>query len=137
NTGYISLNSFSNDTATLVSKAVRDLKNKGAKSFIFDLQNNGGGYVTAAEQLIGMFPNANYAYKLKEASRTSIVRPMKQSVTFPRKRKMLVNGYSASSSEITASAFADQKAVTRYRETTYGQSSMQAFYELEDRSFLK
>lgn len=137
NTGYISLNSFSNDTASLVSKAIRDLKNKGAKSFIFDLQNNGGGYVTAAEQLIGMFPNATYAYKLKEASGTSIVRSMKQSTTFPENTKMLVNRYSASSSEMTAAALADQKAVTLYGETTYGKGSMQAFYELEDGSFLK
>ncbi|MEK4384820.1 S41 family peptidase [Solibacillus sp. FSL W7-1464] len=137
NTGYISLNSFSNDTASLVSKAIRDLKNKGAKSFIFDLQNNGGGYVTAAEQLIGMFPKATYAYKLKEASGTSIVRSIKQSTTFPGNTKMLVNRYSASSSEMTAAALADQKAVTLYGETTYGKGSMQAFYELEDGSFLK
>ncbi|BAK17727.1 periplasmic protease [Solibacillus silvestris StLB046] len=137
NTGYISLNSFSNDTASLVSKAIRDLKNKGAKSFIFDLQNNGGGYVTAAEQLIGMFPNASYAYKLKETSGTSIVRSMKQSTTFPENTKMLINRYSASSSEMTAAALSDQKAVTLYGETTYGKGSMQAFYELEDGSFLK
>lgn len=137
NTGYISLNSFSTDTASIVSKAIRDLKNKGAKSFIFDLQNNGGGYVTAAEQLIGMFPNATYAYKLKEASGTSIVRAMKQSTTFPENTKMLVNKYSASSTEMTAAALADQKAVTLYGETTYGKGSMQAFYELEDGSFLK
>lgn len=137
NTGYISLNSFSNDTASVVSKAIRDLKKKGAKSFIFDLQNNGGGYVTAAEQLIGMFPNATYAYKLKESSGTSIVRSIKQSTTFPENTKMLVNRYSASSSEMTAAALADQKAVTLYGETTYGKGSMQAFYELEDGSFLK
>ncbi|MFL0581161.1 S41 family peptidase [Solibacillus silvestris] len=137
NTGYISLNSFSNDTASLVSKAIRDLKNKGAKSFIFDLQNNGGGYVTAAEQLIGMFPNAPYAYKLKETSGTSIVRSMKQSTIFPENTKMLINRYSASSSEMTAAALFDQKAVTLYGETTYGKGSMQAFYELEDGSFLK
>lgn len=137
NTGYISLNSFSNDTASLVTKAIRDLKNKGAKSFIFDLQNNGGGYVTAAEQLIGMFPNASYAYKLKETSGTSIVRSMKQSTTFPENTKMLINRYSASSSEMTAAALSDQKAVTLYGETTYGKGSMQAFYELEDGSFLK
>ncbi|MGN7479374.1 S41 family peptidase [Solibacillus silvestris] len=137
NTGYISLNSFSNDTASLVSKAIRDLKNKGAKTFIFDLQNNGGGYVTAAEQLIGMFPNATYAYKITEASGTSTVRAMKQSVAFPENTKMLVNKLSASSSEMTAAALADQKAATLYGQTTYGKGSMQAFFELEDGSFLK
>ena len=137
NTGYISLHSFSNNTVSLVTKAIKDLKNKGAKTFIFDLQNNGGGYVTAAEQLIGMFPNAAYAYKLKEASGTSTVRAMKQATQFPEQTKMLVNKQSASSSEMAAAALVDQKAAKLYGQTTYGKGSMQAFYELEDGSFLK
>lgn len=137
NTGYISLNSFSNDTASLVSKAIRDLKNIGAKSFIFDLQNNGGGYVTAAEQLIGMFPNAIYAYKITEATGTSNVRAIKQSSKFPADTKLLINKFSASSSEMTAAALSDQKSAILYGQATYGKGSMQAFYELEDGSFLK
>ena len=135
--GYISLNSFSNDTASLVSKAIRDLTGKGAKSFILDLQNNGGGYVTAAEQLIGMFPNASYAYKLKENGGTSTVRSLKQSVTFPENTKVLVNELSASASEMTAAALLDQKSATLYGQTTYGKGAMQAFFELEDGTFIK
>lgn len=137
NTGYIALHSFSNNTASLVTKAINDLKSKGAKTFIFDLQNNGGGYVTAAEQLIGMFPNATYAYKLKETSGTSTVRAMRQATQFPEQTKVLVNKGSASSSEMAASALVDQNAAKLYGQTTYGKGSMQAFYELEDGSFLK
>ena len=137
NVGYISLNSFSNDTASLVAKAIRDLKNKGAKAFVFDLQNNGGGYVTAAEQLIGMFPNASYAYKLKEAKSTSNVRALKQSTQFPENTKVLMNEFSASASEMTVAALLDQKAATLYGQKTYGKGAMQGFYELEDGSFLK
>lgn len=137
NVGYISLNSFSNDTASLVSKAIRDLKNKGAKAFVFDLQNNGGGYVTAAEQLIGMFPNATYAYKLKEAKTTSNVRALKQATQFPKNTKVLINQYSASASEMTAAALLDQKAATLYGQKSYGKGAMQGFFELEDGSFLK
>lgn len=137
NVGYISLNSFSNDTASLVSKAIRDLKNKGAKAFVFDLQNNGGGYVTAAEQLIGMFPNATYAYKLKEAKSTSNVRALKQATQFPENTKVLINAYSASASEMTAAALVDQKAATLYGQKSYGKGAMQGFFELEDGSFIK
>lgn len=137
NVGYISLSSFSNDTASLISNAIRELKGKGAQSFILDLQNNGGGYVTAAEQLIGMFLNAKNAYKLKENSGTSMVRALKQSVTFPENTKVLVNKLSASSSEMTVAALLDQKAALLYGQTTYGKGSMQAFYELEDGSYLK
>jgi len=54
--GYISLASFSEDGAQLVKKALVDLKKRGAKSLILDLKNNGGGNVTTAEELTGLFP---------------------------------------------------------------------------------
>jgi carboxyl-terminal processing protease len=137
NVGYISLASFSNDTASLISKAIQELKKQGATSYILDLQNNGGGYVTAAEQLIGMFPKAVNAYKLKENAGTSTIQSLKQATTFPSNTKVLINKSSASSSEMTAAALLDQNAAKLYGQATYGKGSMQAFYELEDGSFLK
>ncbi|MEK4424109.1 S41 family peptidase [Solibacillus sp. FSL K6-1523] len=135
--GYISLSSFSNDTASLISKAITSLKKQGAQSFILDLQNNGGGYVTAAEQLIGMFPNTKNAYKLQESTGISNVRALQQAVKFPANTKVLINKLSASSSEMTAAALLDQKAATLYGQKTYGKGSMQAFYELSDGGILK
>lgn len=137
NVGYISLNSFSNDATSLLSKAVQQLKKQGATSFILDLQNNGGGYVTAAEQIIGMFPNAKNAYKLKESTGTTMIPALKQVTTFPENTKVLVNKSSASASEMTAAALLDQHAATLYGQTTYGKGAMQAFYQLEDGSYLK
>ncbi|MEG0615712.1 MAG: S41 family peptidase, partial [Oscillospiraceae bacterium] len=137
NVGYISLSSFSNDTASLISKAITTLKKQGAQTFILDLQNNGGGYVTAAEQLIGMFPNTKNAYKLKETTGVSNVRALQQAVKFPAETKVLINKLSASSSEMTAAALLDQKAATLYGQKTYGKGSMQAFYELSDGGILK
>ncbi|MEK4228405.1 S41 family peptidase [Solibacillus sp. FSL H8-0538] len=137
NVGYISLSSFSNDAASLVAKAVKSLKRKGATSFILDLQNNGGGYVTAAEQLIGMFPNAVNAYKLKLATGTSVAKAIPQAVKFPANTKLLVNRFSASSSEMTAAALLDQQSAVLYGEQTYGKGSMQSFFELSDGSYLK
>ena len=135
--GYISLSSFSNDTASLISKAITTLKKQGAQSFILDLQDNGGGYVTAAEQLIGMFPNTKDAYKLQESTGISNVRALQQAVKFPANTKVLINQLSASSSEMTAAALLDQKAATLYGQKTYGKGSMQAFYELSDGGILK
>ena len=137
NVGYISLSSFSNDATSLLSKAVQQLEKQGATSFILDLQNNGGGYVTASEQIIGMFPNAKNAYKLKETTGTTVVHALKQSTIFPENTKVLINKSSASASEMTAAALLDQKAAILYGQTTYGKGAMQAFYELEDGSYLK
>lgn len=135
--GYISLSSFSNDAVRLVSDAVVSLEKQGATKFILDLQNNGGGYVAAAEQLIGMFPHAIKAYNLKEASGITTARALTQFIQFPEQTKVLINKNSASSSEMTAAALLDQKAAILYGQQSYGKGSMQSFLELSDGSYLK
>lgn len=136
--GYISLSSFSNDTVRLISDAVVSLEKQGATQFILDLQDNGGGYVTASEQLIGMFPNAKNAYKLKEASGTITAPALEQFIQFPAEHtKVLINKNSASSSEMTAAALLDQQAAILYGQKSYGKGSMQSFLELSDGSYLK
>lgn len=135
--GYIALSSFSSDAATLVKQALRSLSSKGATSFILDLQYNGGGYVSAAEDIIGLFPNAKEAYHLKLSSGNEVVLASKQSLQFPKNTRLLINRYSASASEMTAAALLDQKAAVLYGETSYGKGTMQAFYELSDGSYLK
>ena len=135
--GYISLASFSLDAASLIKKAIRDLTAKGATSFILDLQDNGGGYVSAAEDVIGLFPKAKSAYTYKDALGEEIVYAKRQSLQFPPDTRVLINRYSASASEMTAAALADQKAAILYGERTYGKGTMQSFYELSDGSYLK
>lgn len=137
NVGFIHLSSFSEDAAKLVRKTVIELKNKGATSFIFDIQNNGGGYVSSAEQLIGMFPNAPFAYKLQTTFGTTRYDAVKQGTQFPKNTRVLVNRYSASASEMLAAAIADQKSAILYGEQTYGKGTMQAFFDLSDGSILK
>ena len=137
NIGYISLNSFSEDAATQVANSIKKLQTQGATKFIFDLRNNGGGYVSAAEKIVGMFPNAKNAYILEEAAGTSMIRSISQITKFPENTKVLVNRSSASSSEITAGALKDQQAAILYGDSTYGKGSMQTFFNLEDGSYLK
>lgn len=137
NVGYISLNTFSDDGATLVRQAKTALMRQGATSFILDLTNNGGGYVQTAEELIGLFPNSPYAYKLKQRNEEQLISSLKSTSLFPKNTKVLVNGYSASASEMTAGALLDQKSATLYGQKTYGKGSMQSFYPLSDGSYLK
>lgn len=135
--GYISMNSFSDDGAVLVQKAKVDLEKKGATSFILDLRNNGGGYVHTAEELIGLFPNSPDAFKIITTKETTLTKSTKQPSLFPANTKVLVNGYSASASEMTAAALLDQKSATLYGQTTYGKGSMQSFFSLSDESIIK
>ena len=137
NIGYISMNTFSDDGAVLVQNAKIDLQKKGATSFILDLRNNGGGYVHTAEELIGLFPNSPDAFKIITTKKTSLTKSTKQSSLFPANTKVLVNGYSASASEMTAAALLDQNSATLYGQKTYGKGSMQSFFSLSDESILK
>ncbi len=137
NVGYISLSSFSEDGAQLVKQAYNDLVKQGATSFILDLQYNGGGYVSTAEELIGLFPNAPFAYELNYSAGSDLVRAIKQEVQFPKNTRILVNRYSASASEMTAAALLDQNAAIIYGEKTYGKGTMQGFFQFEDGSVLK
>lgn len=135
--GYIAMSSFSEDGAQLVKEALIQLKQRGATSFILDLQNNGGGYVATAEQLTGLFPKAKIAYLLQEAHASYEVRAIQQNVKFPANTRILVNRYSASASEMLAASLQDQQSAILYGETTYGKGAMQGFYELHDGSYLK
>ncbi|MFJ5790484.1 S41 family peptidase [Lysinibacillus sp. NPDC093197] len=137
NVGYIAMSSFSEDGAQLVKEAMIQLKQRGATSFILDLQNNGGGYVATAEQLTGLFPKAKIAYLLQEAHDSYEVRAKQQNVKFPADTRILVNRYSASASEMLAASLQDQQSAILYGETTYGKGAMQGFYELHDGSYLK
>ncbi|WP_144511977.1 S41 family peptidase [Bacillus sp. FJAT-22090] len=137
NVGYIGLTSFSDDGATLVQQAKNTLQKQGATSFILDLRNNGGGYVHTAEELIGLFPKSPYAYALHTRQQSELVKSVPQSSLFPSNTKVLINGYSASASEMTAGALLDQKSAVLYGQTTYGKGSMQTFYNLSDGSYLK
>ncbi|MFJ8065537.1 S41 family peptidase [Psychrobacillus sp. NPDC096426] len=137
NVGYIGLNSFSDDGATLVQKAKETLQKQGATSFIVDLRNNGGGFVHTAEEMVGLFPKSPYAYALHMRDQEGLVKSVQQSSLFPTNTKVLVNGYSASASEMVAGALLDQKSATLYGQKTYGKGSMQTFYNLSDGSYLK
>ncbi|WP_374963829.1 S41 family peptidase [Lysinibacillus sp. RS5] len=137
NVGYIAMSSFSEDGAKLVKDALVQLKQRGATSFILDLQNNGGGYVATAEEMTGLFPQAKIAYLLEEAHASYKVRAAHQNEKFPANTRILVNRYSASASEMLAASLQDQQSAILYGETTYGKGAMQGFFELHDGSYLK
>ncbi|MGE7911026.1 S41 family peptidase [Lysinibacillus xylanilyticus] len=137
NVGYIAMSSFSEDGAKLVKDALIQLKQRGATSFILDLQNNGGGYVTTAQEITGLFPKAKIAFLLEEAHASYKVRAVNQNEKFPADTRILVNRYSASASEMLAATLQDQQSAILYGETTYGKGCMQGFFELQDGSYLK
>ena len=144
NVGYIHLASFSEKAAEEVSNAIGNLKKQGATKFIFDLQNNGGGYVATAIDIISLFPNAKNAFVLHDVDGVTTY-SVKQNMSykarsyykFPTDVSLLINGASASASDMTAGAIKDQKLGTIYGSTSYGKGLMQRIEPFRDGSALK
>ena len=136
NIGYIRLNSFAMESSKEMNKAIQSLS--GAGGWIVDLRNNGGGYITAAQDIAGFFPNTKNAFQLREKNSKPMTYP---STIQPRKfngpTHVLINEYSASASEMVSATVKEQKSATLYGQTSYGKGTMQAMYGFDDGSVLK
>lgn len=144
NVGYIYLASFSDTAAKEVSDAIGQLKKAGATRFIFDIQKNGGGYVDTAIDMISLFPNAVNAFELIDNSGRYIYSISDSMSTearyynkFPQQVALLIDGGSASASEMTAAAVKDQQLAKIYGKTSYGKGLMQNIEGFQDGSALK
>lgn len=136
NIGYIRLNSFATDSGKEMENAILSLT--GAKGFIVDIRNNGGGYITAAQEVVGFFPGVEQAFQLREKNKKPVIYPsenQKQKINGPV--SLLINEFSASASEMLAVNLKEQKAATLYGGTTYGKGTMQSMYAFNDGSVLK
>lgn len=136
NIGYIRLYSFSMDAAARIQTAIQSLS--GAKSFILDLRDNGGGYVSAAQEVDGLFPGVKNTCQLRSRSGAPEIYPaIKQTTQFSGPVSILVNGNSASASEMVSASVKEQGGAKLYGQTTYGKGSMQSLIPLSDGSVLK
>ncbi|MBS4190147.1 S41 family peptidase [Bacillus sp. FJAT-49705] len=134
--GYIRLNSFSNDATKEITNAIGKLT--GAKGWIFDLRDNGGGYVSTAQEVAGLFPNVNKAFQIRDKTKQpEIYAATPQKVKFTSPTHILINEYSASASEMVAVSVKEQKGATLYGQTSFGKGSMQSLFPLSDNSMLK
>lgn len=133
---YIRLNSFSEDSGAAVAKAIRNMP-ASTQGYIFDLRDNGGGDVEAAEKIIGLAKKNKIAYLLKTREGNYKVQPAKMTTHFDKSVAMLVNGNSASASEMTAASYKDQKAATIYGQKTYGKGVMQSIVQVKNKGYLK
>ena len=138
-TAIVTVTRFDNDTGTMVQGFAREFADKGVKKVILDLRGNGGGYVAAAKDLLSLWIDGNTVLKQKSkhfgdseeksSSGKAILSDMKTVV--------LVNGSTASASEITAGALQDYGKATVVGEKTYGKGVVQNLYDLSGGTVLK
>lgn len=128
NTGYIYLSSFPEGAATDVRRAVIDLKQKGAKQLVLDLRNNGGGSMQEAIDLVNLFIGKGKTVvelkgKIKSANET--YKTQREALDPDIPLVVLVNGNTASSSEITAGTLQDYDRAVVIGTRTYGKGLVQ------------
>lgn len=128
NIGYINLNQFTEGCSKDVRRAFIDLKKQGATALVFDLRNNGGGSEMEAVDIVnlwvgkdqtivenrGKISQANHAYKTR-------LEPVDTEMPLV----VLVNGETASASEITSGALQDLDRAVILGTRTYGKGLVQ------------
>ena len=131
--GYISLNEFTEGCSKDVRKAIITLKEKGAKSIILDLRNNGGGLLGEAVEIVNLFvPKGIKILETKgkvraaSASYTTQNEPLDLDIPLA----VLVDGSSASASEIVAGSLQDLDRAVIIGDKTFGKGLVQSPREL-------
>lgn len=132
--GYIMLETFSEKAATEVRKAFLDLKeNHHITSLILDLRDNGGGLVGEAVDILSMF--VKRGTKVLEArgkidERNHTFKTNKEPIDTKIPLAVLVNGYTASASEVLAGALQDLDRAVILGERSFGKGLIQQVFPL-------
>ena len=142
NTGYIRLNRFAAETGDEIRKALKDLKKQGMDRLIFDLSDNGGGYLNAAVEILGEFLQPGQMTVYTEGTNSSrmdnYARPSGKAPIFGDGRLIIMaNQYSASASEITAGAIQDWDRGLIVGRRTFGKGLVQRPIPLPDGSMIR
>ncbi len=135
--GYIQLTAFTERSNDELNEAFDDLAAQGAESYIFDLRSNGGGLLDAAVDVTSQFLREGVVVRedrQNEGGRVYDVRSGGKALDQPV--VLLVNGGTASASEILAGALQDYQRAALIGERTFGKGSVQLIYELSDKSRL-
>jgi carboxyl-terminal processing protease len=140
NIGYLRISRFGEtDTVELAQKAAKEFKDKNVAGIVVDLRSNGGGYVTAARDVASLWLSKGTVIASERGlftSETKLYSKGSDSLS-DIKTTVLVNGYTASASEILAGALKDNGKATLVGVKTYGKGVVQSIKSLTDGAKLK
>lgn len=134
--GYIELMTFNEHSSADMSRAVRTLNEQGAKAIVLDLRYNGGGLLDQCVDISGLFLPEGKVVTVKGKSLEEQSYGTKGS-DFAKPLFVLVNGGTASASEILAGAVQDYEVGTLVGTTTFGKGLVQNSFKLKDGSVVK
>jgi len=132
--GYVRLSSFDIQTGADLHSAIERLGGGGLKSLILDLRNNPGGLLPAALETASLFlkPNQTLVTVRGRAMLASEERVHKDAVPYTFPMAVLINGRSASASEIVAGCLQDHDRAVIVGEPSFGKGLVETVYPLSD-----
>lgn len=135
--GYVALTVFGRDTGDELNTALDRLQRDGARALVLDLRDNGGGYLEAAVAVSSKFIPSGPIVSVESRASNITTLDADDTAISPIPLAVLVNGYTASASEITSGAIQDSSVGTIIGTKTFGKGVVQTIYPLPDGSAIK
>jgi carboxyl-terminal processing protease len=137
NLGYIRLFGFARGAGGQVRRDVEELRERGAKGIILDLRDNGGGLFTEGIAVASVFVEDGVVVRYKERSQPEVSYKAQGDAFEDIPLVVLVNGGTASASEIVTGALQDRHRAIVVGTRTYGKGSVQQVVPLPDSAAMK
>jgi carboxyl-terminal processing protease len=136
---YIRLSDFGTTSADEVRKALLDGKDRGARAYILDLRDNGGGLLDAAVAISSLFipQGKTIVSTIRRDGESTPEDALGDALGGLHPLVILVNKYTASASEITSGALQDYHLATLIGTRTFGKGVVQSIFPLPDQGALK
>lgn len=133
--GYIQLSRFSGESSSEVREAILELQEQGASKLILDLRQNGGGLLDAAVEVADHFlAEGPILYQVSKAQDEHVYEADSDQLAAGLPLLVLIDGGTASASEILAGALQDRDRALLVGTQTFGKGSVQLVYDLSDGS---
>lgn len=137
NVGYLRIDTFSATTYNQFKKSLLELEEDGITSLIIDVRNNGGGYLNSAVEIAELFIEKGKTIYGLEKKNGTVYYEDTTSTKRDYKISVLINGSSASASEVLAAALKESYDATLVGTLSYGKGTVQETKELSSGGMIK
>ncbi|GBF33571.1 carboxyl-terminal protease [Desulfocucumis palustris] len=135
--GYIDINFFGRESPDLFERLVENLQDKRVDSWIIDLRDNPGGYLTSTLKIAGYFIGDNLTLLTGKNGVYTGYRAEKQGIVINQPVVFLINNNSASGAEIISAAVKYYKKAVLVGTNTHGKGTVQNIFHLKSGGYLK
>lgn len=135
--GYVHISLFAKNTPKQFKSEVDSLIEQGANSLVIDVRNNTGGYLYVAEEILEMFlEKGSIGYQLRTKDHVDVFKTSQDKI-YNLPIVVIMNGGSASASEVFAAGLKENLNITLVGEKSYGKGTVQKTVKLDSGAMIK